>query len=84
MATLNPATYHGLNELGAIAPGRRADILVLADLESFRPELVLKRGRPVGDIPGDRGARLGQADACTWARSPLPTSRCRGGAGGHG
>jgi adenine deaminase len=52
MATLNPATYHGLNELGAIAPGRRADILMLADLESFRPELVLKRGRPVGEIPG--------------------------------
>jgi adenine deaminase len=50
MASLNPAAYHGLDHLGAIAPGRRADILVLSDLESFVPELVLKRGRPVGEI----------------------------------
>jgi adenine deaminase len=50
MASLNPASYHGLDHLGAIAPGRRADVLVLSDLESFMPELVLKRGRPVGEI----------------------------------
>jgi adenine deaminase len=51
MASLNAASYHGLDQLGAIAPGRRADILVLSDLESFVPELVLKRGRPVVEIP---------------------------------
>ncbi len=51
MASLNPAVYHGLTHLGAIAPGRRADILVLPDLESFVPDLVLKRGRPVVEIP---------------------------------
>jgi adenine deaminase len=51
MATLNPASYHGLDRLGAIAPGFRADILVLSDLESFVPDLVLKRGRTVEDIP---------------------------------
>ncbi len=51
MATLNPATYHGLDRLGAIAPGYSADILVLPDLESFVPELVLKRGRPVEEVP---------------------------------
>ncbi len=50
MATLNPAAYHGLNHLGAIAPGRRADILFLDDLVSFVPERVLKRGKPVGEI----------------------------------
>ena len=50
MATLNPATYHGLHHLGAIAPGRQADVLVLGDLEAFVPELVLKSGRPVGEI----------------------------------
>jgi adenine deaminase len=50
MASLNPAAYHGLDHLGAIAPGKRADILVLSDLESFVPDLVLKRGRPVGAI----------------------------------
>jgi adenine deaminase len=50
MATLNPASWHGLSELGALAPGYLADVLVLPDLESFVPELVLKRGRPVGEI----------------------------------
>ena len=50
LASLNPATYHGLNHLGAIAPGRRADILFLDDLVSFLPERVLKRGRPIGEI----------------------------------
>ena len=44
MATLNPATYHRLWQLGAIAPGYQADILVLDDLRSFIPRQVLKRG----------------------------------------
>jgi adenine deaminase len=50
VATLNPARWHGLQHLGAVAPGYRADLLVLPDLESFKPELVLKRGRRVGEI----------------------------------
>jgi adenine deaminase len=46
MATINPATYHRLWRLGAIAPGYQADIVVLDDLTSFRPRQVLKRGAP--------------------------------------
>jgi adenine deaminase len=46
MATLNPATYHRLWHLGAVAPGYQADILVLDDLVSFKPRQVLKRGAP--------------------------------------
>jgi adenine deaminase len=49
-ATLNPARWHGLRHLGAVAPGYQADLLVLPDLEAFRPELVLKAGRRVGEI----------------------------------
>jgi adenine deaminase len=49
-ATLNPASWHGLRHLGAIAPGYQADVLVLPDLESFRPELVLKAGRRLGEF----------------------------------
>jgi adenine deaminase len=49
-ATLSPATWHGLRQLGAIGPGYQADLLVLPDLERFEPELVLKRGAPVGEI----------------------------------
>jgi adenine deaminase len=51
VASHNAATYHGLDHLGAIAPGRQADLLVLPDLERFVPELVLKRGAPVPAIP---------------------------------
>lgn len=48
MATLNPATYLGLDGLlGGIAPGRLADIQVLPDLVSFRPEQVYLGGRLV-------------------------------------
>ena len=51
IATLNPALYHGLRGYGAVAPGYRADLLALPDLEAFVPELVLKSGRPIADIP---------------------------------
>jgi len=51
MATLSPARYHGLDHLGAIAPGYRADVLLLPDLRSFVPDLVLLEGRPIGEIP---------------------------------
>jgi adenine deaminase len=46
MATINPATYHRLRHLGAIAPGYQADILVLDGLTTFEPRQVLKRGAP--------------------------------------
>ena len=50
LASLNPALWHELDRLGALAPGYQADVLVLPDLESFEPELVLKRGHPVAEI----------------------------------
>jgi adenine deaminase len=50
-ATLSPSLWHGLADHGALAPGYRADIVLLADLERFEPELVLKGGAPVGEIP---------------------------------
>src|SRR6476620_11141130 len=51
LATLNPATWHRLWHLGAIAPGYQADVLVLPDLRTFTPELTLKSGLPVDEIP---------------------------------
>ncbi|MCQ2603821.1 MAG: adenine deaminase [Spirochaetia bacterium] len=36
MASYNAASYLGLHDMGAIAPGRKADILVLSDLKSIR------------------------------------------------
>jgi adenine deaminase len=51
LATINPATWHRLWHLGAIAPGYQADLLLLPDLERFEPEVTLKSGRPVDEIP---------------------------------
>ena len=51
MASHHPALWHGLGMLGAIAPGYQADLLLLPDLERFLPEIVLKRGRAVEEIP---------------------------------
>jgi len=53
MATINPASYHRLWHLGAIAPGYQADILVLDDLVSFRPRQVIKRGAAPGFVKLD-------------------------------
>jgi adenine deaminase len=50
-ASLNPALWHGLQGLGAVAPGYRADLLVLPDLARFEPATVLKNGRPVAEFP---------------------------------
>ena len=51
MASHNAATWHGLDDRGAIVPGRRADLLLLPDLERFAPDVVLKDGRPPADPP---------------------------------
>jgi len=50
LASYNPAQWHRLWRLGAIAPGYKADLLLLPDLVSFQPEVVLKAGRRLGEI----------------------------------
>ncbi len=47
MATLNPAERFGLEDRGAVAPGRRADLLVVEDLRGLQPQQVYSRGRLV-------------------------------------
>jgi adenine deaminase len=49
LASLHPARCHGLRGHGAIAPGWLADLVLLPDLEGFRPEKVWARGRLVVD-----------------------------------
>lgn len=47
MASLNTAEYFKLPNLGAIAPGYKADIAVFKDLENFEPYMVFKNGQLV-------------------------------------
>jgi len=49
IASLNAAEYFGLRDLGAIAPGRRADIVVLDDLDNLEVQKVLKGGETVAE-----------------------------------
>lgn len=45
MASLNTAEYFNLTNLGAIAPGYKADMAVFEDLKNFEPVMVFKNGR---------------------------------------
>ncbi len=62
LVTLNPAEYFRLFDRGAVAPGYRADLVVVDSLETFRVQLVLKDGRIVAT-----GGRLTEP-------LPLPTN----------
>ena len=50
MATINTATHFGLErELGSIAPGRRADVILTSDLATLPIEHVIARGQTVAE-----------------------------------
>jgi adenine deaminase len=56
MGTINPADYFGIRDAGAIAPGRKADLVVFSDLADIRAEQVFFMGRQVAEngclLPG--------------------------------
>jgi adenine deaminase len=47
LCTLNPCAHYGLHDRGAVAPGRRADLVVTSDLETLPIEEVWVQGRRV-------------------------------------
>jgi adenine deaminase len=50
MVTINPATLFRIDgDVGGMGIGRRADLLILPDLASFRPEIVITQGRVVAE-----------------------------------
>jgi len=57
MATINTANYFGLRGLGMLAPGYRADMVVVEELNDFRARLVFSGGRVVAENGGYTGAR---------------------------
>ena len=67
MATIDPATFLGLDEeLGGIAPGRRATLLVLPELGEWRPEQVFVDGVLVARD----GALVAPAPVIAWPAGP--------------
>ncbi len=69
LATLNPAEFFGLADRGAIAPGRRADLVLAPDLDDFRAAAVYSAGRLV--------ARDGEMTADVPAPPPPPSPSMR-------
>jgi adenine deaminase len=62
MVTINPATLFRIDGwVGGIGIGRQADLLLLPDLDSFRPETVITRGRVVAEN-GELHAPLSRLD----------------------
>ncbi len=51
LATLHPARMYGLHRLGAVAPGYRADLTIVKDLQDFEVTRVMKDGVWLEDLP---------------------------------
>jgi adenine deaminase len=76
MATLSPCERFGLEDRGAIAPGRIADFCILAEGKEFRVRRTYKRGVPVGENPYRKPGVLRTPFSCS---IPDPASlRIRG------
>ena len=71
MATLNTAQHFGMErEFGAIAPGRRADIILSSDLTTLPIELVIARGETLAE-DGTLTADIPPADYPDFARNTV-------------
>ena len=71
MATLNTAQHFGMErEFGAIAPGRRADIILSSDLTTLPIELVIARGETLAE-DGALMADIPPADYPDFARNTV-------------
>lgn len=49
MVTINTARYFGMKNVGAVAPGYQADILILSSLKPVRVDTVIKKGMKIFD-----------------------------------
>ncbi|MEM9197393.1 MAG: adenine deaminase [Pseudomonadota bacterium] len=70
MATINTATHFGLErELGAIAPGRRADLILTSDLRALPIETVIAGGQ----VLAENGAATTQPVIFDWPAAARAT-----------
>ncbi|HEV3121325.1 MAG TPA: adenine deaminase C-terminal domain-containing protein, partial [Isosphaeraceae bacterium] len=87
-ASLVPARHYGLKDSGAVAPGYRADLVVVDDLAAFQPRLVLRNGLVAARdgicvaptsalrLPRDNTVHIAPIDESAF-RLKLPSASCR-------
>jgi adenine deaminase len=63
MVSMNTAAYFGLRDVGAVAPGYRADLLILSSLAPVRVRSVIKGGERVFDESAFTGRGMRAAGA---------------------
>ena len=67
MVTINPAEHFGVwREVGMIAPGRYADILLVPDLTTLSPDMVIAKGKVIAE-GGELGIDLSQYKYPDWS-----------------
>jgi len=75
MATLNTAEHFGVSrDMGQIAPGRYADILLVRDLSDFQPQQVFAKGKLLAES-GDWQMDLPSRQYPEWASNSVHLKR---------
>jgi adenine deaminase len=75
MATINTAEHFGLaRDMGQIAPGRYADILLVSDLKNFHPDQVIAKGQILAE-DGKWKLELPQLTYPKWATKSVKMKR---------
>ena len=78
MATLSAADRFGLNDRGALSPGRRADFCVVSDPEKFIVERTFVAGREFTGAAPEAPSRLSAQFRCTVPDAPAISASGRG------
>jgi len=78
MMTINTAEHFGLSkEIGMIAPGRWADVLLVEDLQDFHPGMVIAKGQIVAEN-GEVTIEMPKVEHPAWARSSVHVGKTLG------
>ncbi len=75
MMTINSAEHFGLSkEIGMIAPGRWADVLLVEDLMNFKADMVIARGEVIAE-KGELLVKLPSVKYPAWATKSMHLKR---------
>ena len=75
MMTINTAEHFGVSrEMGMIAPGRWADVVLVKDLNSFKAEMVIAKGQVIAES-GEWKVKLPKFKYPSWATKSVKLKR---------